>query len=296
MNTSNLSWDLLRSFLAVMREGSLSAAARALGMTQPSLGRHVRELEESLGVPLFARGPQGLAPTDAARELLPHAESMAAAVASMWRAASGAKDESRGVVRITASEVMGTEVLPRLLVPFRRAHPGIVIELSTTDRMANLLRRDADIAVRNTPPSQDALVARHACRVPMGFFAHPDYLDVTGRPRRLEDLREHTLIGYDEERPHIRALRPAGLPYAREDFSFRTDNDLAAIAAMRAGYGIGICQAPLGRRYGMERLFPRLVDIPLDTWVVTHEDLRASRRVRAVFDHLAQALAAYPHE
>ncbi|KAG9608345.1 hypothetical protein KCV01_g4511, partial [Aureobasidium melanogenum] len=279
-----------------MREGSLSAAARALGMTQPSLGRHVRELEDSLGVPLFARGPQGLAPTDAARELLPHAESMAAAVASMWRAASGAKDESRGVVRITASEVMGTEVLPRLLVPFRRAHPGIVIELSTTDRMANLLRRDADIAVRNTPPSQDALVARHACRVPMGFFAHPDYLDVAGRPRRLEDLREHTMIGYDEERPHIRALRPAGLPYAREDFSFRTDNDLAAIAAMRAGYGIGICQAPLGRRYGMERLFPRLVDIPLDTWVVTHEDLRASRRVRAVFDHLAQALAAYPHE
>lgn len=296
MNTSNLSWDLLRSFLAVLREGSLSAAARALGMTQPSLGRHVRELEESLGVPLFARGPQGLAPTDAARELLPHAESMAAAVASMWRAASGAKDESRGVVRITASEVMGTEVLPRLLVPFRRAHPGIVIELSTTDRMANLLRRDADIAVRNTPPSQDALVARHACRVPMGFFANPDYLDVAGRPRRLEDLREHTLIGYDEERPHIRAMRPAGLPYAREDFSFRTDNDLAAIAAMRAGYGIGICQAPLGRRYGMERLFPRLVDIPLDTWVVTHEDLRASRRVRAVFDHLAQALATYPHE
>lgn len=296
MNGSNLSWDLLRSFLAVMREGSLSAAARALGMTQPSLGRHVRELEVSLGVPLFARGPQGLAPTDAARELLPHAESMAAAAASVLRAASGAKDELRGVVRITASEVMGAEVLPRILAAFRRTHPGIVIELSTTDRMENLLRRDADIAVRNTPPSQDALVARHACRISMGFFAHPDYLDLAGRPRRLEDLREHTLIGYDEERPHIRAMRPAGLPYAREDFSLRTDNDLAALAAMRAGYGIGICQAPLGRRYGMERLFPRIVEIPLDAWVVTHEDLRASHRIRAVFDHLAESLAVYPKE
>lgn len=295
MNSQALSWDLLRSFLSVMREGSLSAAARALGMTQPSLGRHVRELEAALDVPLFARGPQGLVPTDAARELLPHAESMAAAAASMWRAASGAQDELRGVVRITASEVIGAEVLPAMLATFRREHPGIIFELSTTNRTENLLRRDADIAVRNTAPKQDALVARHVGRVSMGFYAHPDYLDLAGRPQRLADLTQHALIGFDEERSYVRAIRPADLPYTREHFSLRTDNDLAALAAMKAGYGIGICQAPLGRRYGLERLLAEAADVPLDVWVVTHEDLRASRRVRAVFDHLAEALTAYPH-
>nr|WP_063572602.1 LysR family transcriptional regulator [Luteibacter rhizovicinus] len=293
MTSSDLTWDLFRSFLAVLREGSLSGAARALGMTQPSLGRHVRELEASLGVPLFSRASHGLVPTDAALELQPHAEAMASAAASALRAASGAKDELRGVVRITASEVNGVEVLPPILAAMHRRSPGIVFELSTTNRTENLLRRDADIAVRSSPPDQDALVARKVCVIPIGLYAHADYLAAAGRPKTLADLTRHTLIGYDEETPYIRATRPAGMPYQREFFSLRTDNDLAGLAAMRAGFGIGACQVPLGRRAGLVRLLRKSVDIALPIWVVMHEDQRTSLRIRTVFDHLVEGLAAY---
>lgn len=293
MDKNGLTWDLFRSFLAVLREGSLSGAARMLGMTQPSLGRHIRELEASLGVPLFARASHGLVPTDAALELRPHAEAMASAAASALRAASGAQDELRGVVRITASEVNGVEVLPPILAAMRRHSPGLVFELSITNRTENLLRRDADIAVRSAPPDQDALVARKVCVIPIGLYAHADYLAAAGRPKTLADLTGHTLIGYDEETPYIRAMRPAELPYQREFFSLRTDNDLAAMAAMRAGFGIGACQVPLGKRAGLVRLLPKAVEIPLPIWVVMHEDQRTSLRIRAVFDHLVEGLAAY---
>lgn len=286
-------WDLFRSFLAVLREGSLSGAARSLGMTQPSLGRHVRELEQALGVPLFSRASTGLLPTDAAIELRPHAEAMASAAASVQRAASGARDTLQGVVRITASEVMGVEVLPALLTGFRRTHPGIVIELSTTNRNEDLLRRDADVAVRHAAPGQDALVARHVCDIPIGLHAHADYLATAGRPRSVADVVDHALVGYDEEKPFMRAMRPAGFPYVREHFALRTDNSLAELAAIRAGFGIGFCQVPLARRSGLVRLFPKTLEIPLGVWVAVHEDQRTSRRVRAVFDHLAEGLAAY---
>jgi DNA-binding transcriptional LysR family regulator len=293
MDTNGPTWDLFRSFLAVLREGSLSGAARMLGMTQPSLGRHIRELEASLGVPLFSRASHGLVPTDAALELRPHAEAMASAAASALRAASGAKYELRGVVRITSSEVNGVEVLPPILAALRHRSPGLIFELSTTNRTENLLRRDADIAVRSSPPDQDALVARKVCVIPIGLYAHADYLAAAGRPKTLADLTGHALIGYDEETPYIRATRPAGMPYQREFFSFRTDNDLAGLAAIRAGFGIGACQVPLGRRAGLVRLFPKTVDIPLPIWVVMHEDQRTSLRIRAVFDHLVEGLAAY---
>lgn len=293
MDTRDPAWDLFRSFLAVMREGSLSGAARELGMTQPSLGRHVRELEASLGVPLFSRASHGLLPTEAAMELKPHAEAMASAAASVLRAASGARDELRGVVRVTASDVVGVEVLPAILATLRRRYPGIVIELSTTNRTENLLRRDADIAVRNTAPGQDALVAKRIGSIPLGIYAHPDYLADAGRPKTLADLSGHALIGYDEEKAYIRALRPEGLPFTRDAFRLRTDNDLAGLAALRAGFGIGFCQVPLARTYGLVRLFPKAVEILMDCWVAMHEDQRANRRIHAVFDHLAEGLTAY---
>ncbi|MGH8144280.1 MAG: LysR family transcriptional regulator, partial [Steroidobacteraceae bacterium] len=177
------SWELYRSFLAVMREGSLSAAARTLGMTQPSLGRHIRQLEAELGVALFTRSPQGLVPTDLGEELMTHAQTMAAASAALRRAASGSSHEVRGVVRITCSEVIGAEVLPSVLADFRQQHPGIVIELSLSNQTEDLLRKDADIAVRNVRPAQGALVARRIGRIPLGLHAHRRYLKAHGQPR-----------------------------------------------------------------------------------------------------------------
>ncbi|OHC45410.1 MAG: LysR family transcriptional regulator [Rhodanobacter sp. RIFOXYA1_FULL_67_6] len=293
MTTNEPGWDLYRSFLAVMREGSLSAAARALGMTQPSLGRHMRQLETDLGVALFARSPQGLTPTENAHELVPHAQAMAAASAALRRAASASNHEIRGVVRITCSEVVGAEVLPPMLAAFRRQHPGIVIELSLSNQSEDLLRKDADIAVRMLRPAQTALVARRIGAIPLGLHAHRSYLKTYGRPRALADLQQHALIGFDRETPALRALR-SRLPFSREDFALRTDNDLAQLAAIRAGFGIGVCQCPIARRdRQLVHLLPDEFALELDTWLVMHEDLRTSRRVRLLYDHLAQALGAY---
>jgi DNA-binding transcriptional LysR family regulator len=293
-------WDLYRSFLAVAGEGSLSAAARALGMTQPSLGRHVRQLETILGVSLFTRSPQGLALTDVGAELAEHARGMAAASAALRRAASGSRQEVRGVVRITCSEVIGGEVLPAMLADLRRQQPGIVVELSLSDAAEDLLRKDADIAVRMLRPSQAALVARRVGAIGIGLYAHRRYLKERGTPRTLADLGQHALIGFDRETPALRAMRgrvPGGEVYAREHFALRTDSPLAQLAALRAGYGIGACQRPLARRERqLVPVLPEAFGLDLDTWLVMHEDLRANRRVRLVYDHLFEALKAYAAE
>lgn len=293
MTTNEPGWELYRSFLAVMREGSLSAAARALGMTQPSLGRHVRQLEAMLGVALFTRSPQGLVPTDLGHELAVHAQAMAAASAALRRAATGSNHEVRGVVRVTCSEVIGAEVLPPMLAGFRQQHPGIVIELSLSNQTEDLLRKDADIAVRMVQPAQGALVARHIGRIPLGLHAHRRYLKAYGRPRTLAELSAHAIIGFDRETPALRAMR-SRLPFGREDFSLRSDSDLAQLAAIRAGYGIGACQCAIARRdRQLVHLLPEAFALDLDTWLVMHEDLKASRRTRLLFDHLARGLIAY---
>jgi DNA-binding transcriptional LysR family regulator len=294
MTTVDPGWELYRSFLAVMREGSLSGAARALGMTQPSLGRHMRELEAALGAALFARSPQGLVPTELAHELMPHAQAMASASAALQRTASAGRGEVSGTVRITASEIIGGEVLPPMLAAFRERHPGIVIELVLSNQAADLLRRDADIAIRMVQPTQEALVARHVGRIELGLFAHRHYLDAHGYPATPDDLAGHALIGFDTEPPYVRRMRPARLSLAREHFALRTDSDLAGLAALRAGFGIGFLQLPLARRSPqLVRLLPEAVSLPLEAWVVMHEDLRQSLRVRRLFDHLAEALAEY---
>lgn len=294
MASNDPGWELYRSLLAVMREGSLSAAARALGMTQPSLGRHMRELESALGSALFARSPQGLAPTELAHELVPHAQAMASAAAALQRTASAGREEVSGTVRLTASEVIGGEVLPPILTAFRDRHPGIVIELVLSNQATDLLRRDADIAVRMVQPTQEALVARHVGRLELGLFAHRRYLDMHGQPATLADLGNHALIGFDTELPYIRRLRPEGMPYAREHFALRTDSDLASLAALRAGFGIGFAQVNLARRDPhLVRLFAEELSLPLPTWVVMHEDLRQSLRVRRLFAHLVEALEEY---
>jgi Transcriptional regulator len=300
MDADEPGWDLYRSFLAVAGEGSLSAAARVLGMTQPSLGRHVRQLETALGVALFTRSPQGLALTEVGAELAEHARGMAAASAVLRRAASGSRQEVRGVVRITCSEVIGGEVLPAILADLRRRQPGIVIELSLSDVTEDLLRKDADIAVRMLRPSQAALVARRVGGIGLGLFAHRRYLKAHGMPRTLADLHRHALIGFDSETPALRAMRgrvPGGEVYAREHFALRTDSPLAQLAALRAGYGIGACQRALARRVRqLVPVLPKAFALDLDTWLVMHEDQRTNRRVRLVYDHLFEALAAYAAE
>lgn len=293
MSTSEPSWDLYLAFLAVMRGGSLSAASRALKVAQPTVRRQIEALEEQLGIVLFTRAPNGLVPTDLARATLPHAESMEASARALVRSVSGPAGEERGTVRVTTSEIVGAEVMPPILVALSRAHPHVQIELVLSNRNEDLLRRDADVAVRMVAPTQASLVAKRACTIPLGLFASASYLERHPAPARLEQLRGHVLIGSDRGRGITDALAAAGLALTPRDFALRTDSDLAALAALRAGLGIGVCQLPIAARSpDLRRVLPSLA-FELEAWVVMHEDLRHVRRVRAVFDHLVAHLAAH---
>ncbi|MBU6471370.1 MAG: LysR family transcriptional regulator [Alphaproteobacteria bacterium] len=287
-------WDHLRTFLAVLEHGSLSGAAVALRLTQPTAGRHIAALETALATPLFVRSRHGLLPTPAALELRGPAEAMQAAAAALVRTASGEAAEPRGTVRITASEVIGAEVLPPILAALHRQHPAIAIELALTNRAEDLTRRVADIAVRMHRPAQGALVARRIGRVGIGLFAHRDYVAAHGMPRRTEDLSSYSLIGFDRDETGARSLGAAAGAWQREMFRFRSDSDLAQLAALRAGFGIGGCQIGLARHDPrLVRVLARQVEFGLEMWLVMHEDLRLSRRVRLIYDHLAKALSAY---
>lgn len=295
MATPIADWHLFRTFLAIARDGSLSAAARRLGTTQPTTGRQLAALEEALGVQLFVRSLDGLAPTEAGLRLIPSAEAMAAAAASAQRSVSGRVDEERGTVRITASDVVGGEVLPSTLAGFQAIYPGISAELVLSNRNEDLLRGDADIAVRMVRPTQGALVAKKIGWIDIALYADRRYLKRHVPPKRLQDLSEHALIGYDRDQRYARLLNERmGMKLPRDVFAFRSDSELAQLAALRAGCGIGACQVGIAKRD--KNLVPVLhseLAVSLEIWLVMHRDLRGTRRIRLAFDHLAFDLTRY---
>ena len=286
-------WEHYRTLLAVIREGSLSGAARALGLTQPTIGRHVDALEDTLGLALFTRSQGGLAPTDSALALMPHAEAMANAAEALRRTATGEAEEDRGTVRITASEMVGTEVLPEILVRFREKHPRIAVKLMLSNRSEDLLQREADIAIRMVQPTQSALLAKKVGEINIGLHAHRNYLQAHGTPLTIDDLRDHSIIGYDRD-PSVRRQLNLGIELTRDLFSFRSDSDLAQFAALKAGFGVGMCQLTLSKRYpDLVPLLDNKVHFALGVWVVMHEDHKTSLRMRLMFDHLATELGDY---
>jgi len=294
MERRALNWDELRTFVEVARDGSLSGAARRLGLTQPTVGRHIDALEAALGSTLFTRSPRGLTPTPAALALGPHAEAMATAAAALGRAASGEAAADRGAVRVTASDVVGCEVLPPILAAFHAEHPGIAIELALTNRNEDLARRDADVAVRMVRPTQSGLVARRIGISRIKLYAHRDYLARFREPRSLTDLASHCVIGFDRDSRIFRGAGDFAQRLTREDFGFRCDNDLAQLAALRAGAGIGGCQENIARRTPeLVAVLPNAIQYALEVWLVMHEGLKATRRVRLLFDHLAAGLTDY---
>lgn len=290
---SEIGWELYRSFLGVLQEGSLSGAARALGSTQPTVGRHISVLEQSLGLALFTRSQTGLLPTDVAIALRPFAEAMQSTANALRRAADSQGEGVRGTVRISASEVVGVEVLPPILARLRQAHPQLAVELVVTNRVQDLLHREADIAVRMTPPRQELLTARRVGVVLLGLFAHQRYLARHGTPKTVANLTAHALIGFDRETPFLRAASK-GLPgLKRDSFSIRTDSDVAQLALIRAGCGIGVCHVALARlNTDLVRVLPKM-QLPLETWVTMHEALRSSPRCKVTFDALVQGLVDY---
>lgn len=290
---SSPGWELWRTFDAVMREGSLSSAARALGLTQPTAGRHVAELEATLRTgALFTRSARGLQPTETARALAPHAEAMAAAAAALVRTASAPADVAAGVVRISASEVIGAEVLPPILAAVHAAHPGLTLELVLTNAPSDLLRRDADLAIRMTQPRQQALLVKSVGRIGLGFYARRDYLARSAPIERAADLAHHAVIGFDRDAASLRMIDAVwpDLPA----FALRTDNQLAQIAAVRAGFGIGVLQDPIaGRDPDLVPVLRAAFTAHLPVWIAMHEDLRSTHRMRIVFDALVEGMTAH---
>ena len=284
-------WTLIRSFLAVIEEGSLLAAAKRLRSSQPTLGRHMALLEQQLGLALFERTGRGLTPNAAALGLAERARAMADNAAAIGLAASGQADRPSGTVRITASQTVAAYLLPPLLRDMRQELPGIAIEVVSSNAVSNLLRREADIAIRMVRPNQATLVARKIAEVGLGAYAHRDYLRRRGTPKAAADLLRHDLIGYDADEGMIEGFQAAGLDVDRNAFQFRCDDHIVLGEALRAGLGIGFLADYVARRdTGLVRLN---LDLPLPrlpVWLTVHREIRSSRRIRLVYDFLAKAI------
>ncbi|MBU1378531.1 MAG: LysR family transcriptional regulator [Alphaproteobacteria bacterium] len=297
MSSGRVTWDDQRAFLAVLDEGSLSAAARRLGVAQPTVRARIEALEQAVGAVLFTRSVNGLVPTDQARGLADSARAMARASDAFVRAASAPPGEIAGAVRLSVSEFVGVEVLPPMLASLRAAHPRVIVEVSLSNAAADLLEQEVDIAVRMHAPRHEALVARKVGAIPLGLFAHPDYLDRRGVPTDMDDLLAHDFIGPDRVRVDLELAAMLHPGLTRDRFVVRTDNHPAVLAYARAGLGLAVVQRPIGAADPQLRaVLPELVVGRLDTWIVTHGDLRQVPRVRAVFDHLAEAFTRYARE
>ncbi len=287
-------WNLIRSFLAVARGGSLSAAARELHTTQPTIGRHINELEAGLDVILFQRGRDGFQLTDMGLALYERAEPMADSAIAFGRLAAGSANKIAGTVRITASEVVSAYVLPSILAELAIVEPDIEIELVGSNQIGNLLARDADIAVRMVRPVQNDLVVRHVADLPLAVCASTAYFTQFGKPMVPQDLVHHRLIGWDRSDEIIKGFAQFGVAIDRHAFNFRSDNQIVLWEAIKAGLGIGFAQRMLvGREADVEQILPDLPLPDLPMWLTIHEDLRTSARIRRVLDFLHPALKRY---
>jgi DNA-binding transcriptional LysR family regulator len=289
MSTAPPSWDLIAAYLAVRRHGSLSAASRALKVSQPTVRRQIEALEQALGVSLFSRDPTGLVPIDGGDALRTLAESIEASVMAFQRTATSAVDAPAGIVRLTCPAVFAVEIVPPILAGVRERYPLIVTELVVSNRIDDLLRRDADLAIRLATPEQGALVARRLAPVVVALYAAPGAVSDLARTMTFAAYCESgPFIGDDRRRLIASGFDAAGMP-SPQRVVLRTDDDVAQIAAIRAGLGLGVCQERVAARYGLVRHFPEISQ-SIDAFLVVHEDQRRVARIRVVADALFDAL------
>lgn len=285
------SLDHIRTFHAVAKHGSLLAASRHLGLTQPTAGRHIDLLEETLGLSLFIRGREGMQLTEKGIDLVFTAGELMDRATEFERVAAGLEEKVEGVVRLSANQIFGTLLLPGIIAGFMEEHPEIEVEIDVSNEVSNLLQRDADIAIRLFRPTQNDLVARKVTELPMGLFAHKRYLARYPAPKSLDDLRHHVLLGQDRNPSLIGAYRAAGLELASADFSFRCDNDVAEINAVRAGIGIGPLHVGMARNWpSIVQVLPKLPIHTYELWLACHADVHHNKRIRLVMDYLSAKL------
>lgn len=287
-------WNRARAFLVTAEEGSLSAAARALGMTQPTLGRQVDALEEELGIILFERAGRGLILTPSGLELLDHVRQMGNAASQVSLAASGQSQAVEGTIRITASEIEAITLLPPIIERIRREAPGINVEVLASNASADLLRREADIAIRSFRPTEPELIARKICDSMVRLYASTGFLDQLGRPTRLDKINQADFIGYDPTGFFLETINRLGPTISAANLKIITGNSILHWELVKQGLGISVLPENLcDTEPGIERVLEDEIEgIPIPIWLTTHRELNTSRRVRLVFDILAEELSA----
>ncbi|MFT6162522.1 MAG: DNA-binding transcriptional LysR family regulator [Myxococcota bacterium] len=291
----NFDWNRARAFLVSAEEGSFSGAARALRSTQPTVSRQVAALEAELDVTLFERVGGGLEVTQAGLDLLEHARAMGDAAIRLSLAATGQSESIEGRVCITASEAIATYLLPPILQTLRVAYPGIELDLVVSNEPRDLHRREADIAVRNFRTPQPDLIGRKLRDVTAHFYAAPSYVARMGGLDTAEDLARVELFAFDRTDTMVDGLKALGLHVQRSQFPITTANHLVQWALCKQGAGVCMMMDEVGARDpDVVRVFPELPSIRLPMWLVSHRELRTSRRIRLVYDWLAEGLSAGP--
>ena len=284
-------WNLLRTFIAVYEAGTLTQAAQRLGSTQPNLGRHIRALEALLGEALFVRLPGRLKPTERAHGLHATLLPMKAAVQEAGRLFAEAGAKVAGTVRITVSEVYATHVIAPLAARWLAEQPGLEIELSVSNRAENLLRRDADIAVRFFRPEQDDVIALHVGNTELGLYAHESFIARHGEPTGYTLPEEAFVAGFDREATPLAPMMKGAPPPQPVRFRLRTDAMLARHAAIETGLGVGVYLADVAAgRPGLRRILAERFGQPQEVWLCAHAELRRSASMRFVWNRLEQAL------
>jgi DNA-binding transcriptional LysR family regulator len=288
---ADFDWRLVRSFLATLETGSLLGAARRLRGSQPTIGRHIAELERQLGATLFERTGRGLTPTVAALAIAEAARAMDLAAGGIHRAVSGHDRKHVGTVRITTSQLAAGYLLPPILARLRVQEPEIALEIVASNALTNLLRREADIAVRMARPTQSSLIARRIGTVEIGAYAHLDYLRRRGEPATLAQLLDHDLIGDDSDDAVLRQFRAGGYDLTRDHFALRSDDHLVQVEAACAGAGIAFLPAYVAApRPQLQRLFQGMAFAGPPVWLVVHREIHAAGRIRLVYDFLGKAI------
>ena len=288
---NNLDWNQLKAFLETAETGSLSAAARKLGLTQPTLSRQVAAIEQHMGVTLFERVGKSMVLTPTGLDLLEHARAMGAAAEALGLAATGRSQAVGGVVSVSASDAVAAMLLPPLVKKLREQEPGIAVEVIPSNALSDLLRREADIAVRHVKPEQPELIARFIREATAHFYASEAWVKTHGHPRSAEDAAHLPFVGSDRQGRYLGYLRMHGLNLSEANFSCYADHTVAHWALVQQGLGIGAMMEEIARDTpGMVRVLDDLPPIRFPVWLVTHRELRTSRRIRVVFEALAEGL------
>ncbi len=285
-------WNRARAFLVTAEEGSLSAAARALGSTQPTLGRQVSALEGELGVALFERVGRGFKLTEGGVELLDHVRSMGQAATHVSLAASGQSHSLEGTITVTASEVISAFLLPPVIERLRALHPSLTVKVVASNAVSDLRRREADIAIRSARPADPGLIATRLRDTPARMYATPGYLKGVGNPKTAQDLRRAQFIGFGDGDRFLSGLNAMGFDLTAKNFPLHASSHMVLWELVKAGLGIGSIIEEVGDAEPLvERVLPDMAPIPVPAWLVAHREVHTSRRVRMVFDLLAEHFA-----